>query len=553
MTVPNGASLDQLNDMLWRGDPVTAAAAADKLSDIKQTAIEGGTVPDWRITVYDKFWSIIGIVGDYMECTGMDPRNKVPTAQLKVKGDDPIVPIFMNCQKTMVGVTIETEGLRFPFYVDTFDYVFDKGQWTGTANLLGIWDILNYLQVWPDFFAPIQAQIPFSHAILLGPLISSIEIMIMEQALRIQTGLWEFINNALSLNIDFRAWFGTLLEYNGNIFEMLQAPIVVTLTNPLLDTSMLVCRTIRMETCGAVIKDITRATGIDVRVDLWLPGDPQPENLWIELLLPAYVITVTDRSQITGPTGTILDSIIKTIVDLTGSIMGDIVAPLILGYQEVRGLPQGFFISPALGVNWVPPWVLLIAPEPGQPGSVETCKITSHTPKGWQHIIGGRSPQWVGAPPGDWGGTGPLRQTLTKRHHQPLLRMDNRRPIHPHRLLRHPKRHDGRIPQQRLPRIPTLGILRTPPRRRPLPPRRRSIPRHRISPIQHRNHLRLHQRILGQPRLDVRASHLPKRRSLHPRKRHIPRPTHLHRLPRPHPALHRLFGTSVLAHRPKNP
>jgi hypothetical protein len=39
--------------------------------------------------------------------------------------------------------------------------------------------------------------------------------------------------------------------------------------------------------------------------------------------------------------------------------------------------------------------VLLIAPEPGQPGSVDTCKIVNHTPKGWQQIIGGRSPQWL--------------------------------------------------------------------------------------------------------------------------------------------------------------
>jgi hypothetical protein len=124
--------------------------------------------------------------------------------------------VFHELPHTMVGVTIETEGLRFAFYVDTFDYIFENGQWTGTANLFGIWDILNYMLVWPDFFLPIQAQI-FSHAIVFGPMVSSIEILIMEQALRIQTGLWEFVNNALSLNPDIFAWFGTILEYQGNI------------------------------------------------------------------------------------------------------------------------------------------------------------------------------------------------------------------------------------------------------------------------------------------------------------------------------------------------
>lgn len=394
MTIPNGASLDQLNQYLWGGSATAAGAAAEQLVAINQAPVLGGTVPDWRVTVFNKFWAQTGIVGDYIECTGMDARNKLPSATLKIKGDDPNVDTFFNCQNTLVGVTIETEGIRHAFYVDTFDYEYKDGAWTGTANLLGIYDILNYLQIWPDWFLPIQAQI-FSYAIVLGPIVSSIEILIMEQALRIQTGLNEFINNALSLDPDVSAWFGSLLTYHGNIYEMLCCPVVVALTNPLLDASVLTCRTIRMESCAKVIEDVTRSTGIDVRVDLWLPGDPQPANVFIQLILPTYVVTVSDRSQITGPTHTILDSVLKTVVDLEGSILGDIVAPLIESSQEVAGLPQGFYIAPALGINWVPPWVLLIAPEQGQPGSVDTCKITAHTPKGWQQIIGGRSPQWL--------------------------------------------------------------------------------------------------------------------------------------------------------------
>jgi hypothetical protein len=394
VTVPNGASLDQLNQLLWEGSPVAAGAAAQQLIAIQQAPVIGGTVPDWRITVYDKFWHEQGRVGDYIECTGMDARNKLPNATIKVKGDDPNIDTFFTCEETLVGITIETEGVRHAFYVDTFDYEYKNGAWVGTVNCLGIYDILNYLQIWPDWFLPIQAQI-LSYAIVLGPIVSSIEILILEQSLRIQTGLNEFINNALSLDPDVSAWFGSLLTYNANIYEMLTCPIVVSLTNPLMDTSVLCCRTIRMESCGKVIEDVTRATGVDVHVDLWLPGDPQPANVWIQLSLPTYVVSVVDRSQITGPTGTAVDSVLKTVVDLAGSILGNIISPLIEGSQEVAGLPEGFFISPALGINWIPPWVLLIAPETGLPGSVDTCKITAHTPKGWQQIIGGRSPQWL--------------------------------------------------------------------------------------------------------------------------------------------------------------
>jgi hypothetical protein len=208
-------------------------------------------------------------------------------------------------------------------------------------------------------------------------------------------GLWEFVNNALSLNPDFRAWFGTLLQSNGNIFQMLKTPVYVVRTNPLLDTSPLVAKTVRMESCGTVIQDLTKAYGVDVSVDLWLPGDEQPD-FWTKTIpfmaldMPTYVVTVKDRSQIEGPTKTVLDSVIRTVVDAGGSFFGEI--PGIV--NQVPGM-NGVFESPLLGVNFVPPWTVLIAPDKGQKGSIENCKISHHTQKGWQHIIGGRSPKWL--------------------------------------------------------------------------------------------------------------------------------------------------------------
>ena len=358
------------------------------------------TPPEFFITVYDKMWNPIGAAGDFIESSGTDPRNNLPSGTLKLKGSDPLIPAMMNCRTTMVGVTVETQGLRFPFYVDTHEYLFEKNQWTGTANLLGIWDILNYLQVWPDWTLPIQTQV-LSHAVFIGPICTCIESMIAEEALRIQSGMWEWINTMSEINPDIRGWFGTYLQAQANGFslqEMLKTPIYVVRHNPLLDTSPLIARTVRMESCGAVIKDVTRAYGVDVRVDLWLPGDPQPDE-WtatipaLTLDQPTYVVTVKDRSQVTGPTGTVIDSVIRTVVDLEGSMLGNVLDPLLNPQGEYH--PEWMPIAPALGVNFVPPWVLLIAPEPGDAGSVESCKIVDHTPKGWQHIIGGRSPKWL--------------------------------------------------------------------------------------------------------------------------------------------------------------
>lgn len=387
----SAAELDRLNERLNYGTLRQKAQAANELAEIR-SAVD----TDWLVTVHDKFWTPIAAVGtDMMELSGTDPRNDKPTGMLKLKGGSPLVDTMMSCRKTMVGVTVETAGLRFPFYVKSHDYVFEKDELTSTANLVGIWDILNYLIIWPEWFLPIQVQ-PISHAVFIWALCTVCEAMVSECALRIQSGWMEFINNALSLNPDIQAWFGTLLQAVQNeglsidtLSTMLKTPVYVSRTNPLLDTSPLVAKTVRMESCGTVIKDITRAYGVDTRMDLWLPGDPQPDQ-WANLTHPTYVFSTKDRSQITGPTGTVLDSVVRTVVDAGGSF-GGIFNSIV---TQVPGM-DGVFEAPLLGVNYAPPWAVGIAPEPGKKGSVETYKITDHTPEGWQHIIGGRSPKWL--------------------------------------------------------------------------------------------------------------------------------------------------------------
>ena len=377
--------IEMLGETLHEGTIAQRAEAAEQLARIESDI----KADSWIVTVCDRLWRPIAAVGDdMMELTGGDPRNNVPIVSLKLKGSSPLTRIMRKCKKEMVGVIVETAGIRLAFYVDTFDREWTEDGWVGTANLRGIWDILNFMQIWPMWYFPIQAQ-PISHAVYIWGLCTVIESMVAEQAMRLQSGLWEFVNNALSLNPDIRAWFGKLFLNNGNIFQTLKTPIYVVRTNPIFDSSPLVARTVRMESCGTVIQDITKPYGVDVRVDLWLPGDPQPDA-WSGLTQPTYVVSTVDRSQIEGPTKTVLDSVLRTVVDLGGAF-GNIFYPLI---QQVPGM-DGVVQAPGIGINFVPPWAILVAPEEGQKGSIETCKITDHSPKGWQHIMGGRSPKWL--------------------------------------------------------------------------------------------------------------------------------------------------------------
>ncbi|BDY31418.1 Gp37-like protein [Mycolicibacterium mageritense] len=381
---------------LWRtaiqsGDIGRIAKTARSLA-IKKSKVD----TEFTFTVCDKFWTPIGSVGnELMEASGSDPWNDCPTARLVHKGDSPVTQLFMDCRDTMVGLEVETAGLRYNFYVKSHDYDYKEGAYTGTVEARGIWDILNYYVIWPSWWLPIQAQ-PFSHAVFIWALQTCIENMVSECAIRLQSGWMEFINNGLSLNPDIRAWFGTVLQalqrdgLSPDTFgRMLKTPTYVQRTNPFLDTSPLCAKTVRMETVGTVIKDVTRSYGVDTRMDLWRPGDPQPDK-WANLDQPTYVFSTRDRSQIEGPTKTVLDSVLRTVVDLGGSL-GGIFKPIV---QQVPGM-DGVFYAPSLGVNFEQPYAYVVAPEPGEDSSIIACKIRNQTPEGWQHIIGGRSPKWL--------------------------------------------------------------------------------------------------------------------------------------------------------------
>ena len=399
MTRLSDAEIERWKQDLDSGDRWREAEAAEKLAE---TFSSDDT--DYTIIVCDKLWNEIDKVTDYIEVSGTIPRNLAPQATLTLKGDHHLIPVFRMCRTTMVGVIIETGGISEAFYVKRHrEKLGEDGAWLHIVELVGIFDILNYLVIWPSWYFPIQAQ-PFSHAVYAGPLCTVLEAAAAEQALRIQAGLWEFVNNALSLNPDVRAWFGTILQglqRDGKPSTILKTPLFVVRTGLLRDASPLYVKTVRMTTVGQLITEVTPSYGVDVRVYLWRPGDPQPAS-WSNLEVPTYVMVVKDRSQIEGPTKTILDSVLRTVVDVQGSLLGDALAPLL--NPEGMYAPEGVYIAPSLGIDFVMPYAVLVTPDNivtddggvvRERSPLMTCEIVHSTPLGWQHVIGGKSPKWL--------------------------------------------------------------------------------------------------------------------------------------------------------------
>ncbi|MEB3021317.1 Gp37-like protein [[Mycobacterium] crassicus] len=380
-------STAEWNAIVESGDPTAISEAAAALADAQEA-----DDLEFAFTVCDYLWNPIGNPGtDLMEASGTDPRNDVGSARLQLKGDSVLVESLMNCRNTMVGVTCEVAGLRYAYYVDTHSYEYKDAAWTSTSECRSIYDVLNFMIIFPMWWMPIAAQI-FSHAVFIGPIVTVIETMISQCAMRIQSGWGDFINAVTSLNPDFRVWSQAMMASNGNWQQMIKTPVYVVRTNPFLDTSPQVAKTVRMQSCGQAIKDITGPYGVDIDMSLWRPGDDQPDE-YANLDQPTYVVRVKDRSQIEGPTKTVLDSAIRTVVDLEGSLLGNALDPLLNPRGDYH--PPGVFTAPALGVNYVQPWAILEAPDSGQDGAIIKCTITDHTPKGWRHILGGKSPKWL--------------------------------------------------------------------------------------------------------------------------------------------------------------
>lgn len=383
--------VELLHAQLRNGTAEQRANAAHELAEL-QSREDTEVV----VTVHDKFWQQVGEIGDYQELSLDIPRNKVPTLDIILKGGDgfttglpsspdPHIPRLRKCREELVGLTVEVGNIRQAFIVDHTKYSYKGGKRQLVANCLGIYDLLSYMYVVPTWFLPLAAQ-PISHAVYIGPIVSVCESMIAEQMMRIQLGLWEFVNQAGSLNPDFRAWVGTLLQSGGNILQALKTPMYVVRTNLLKDTSMMVARTVRMEKISTVTEDMVKAYGADIRMDLWKPGDPQPDK-WANLTQPTYVCTVRDRLSTTGPTNSVLDSILKTVVDTAGSFFGEI-GDII---QQAPGA-EGVFISKLAGVDFEQPLAVLVD---GPDNAFFEFDIDDYHPRGHTMILGGRSPTWV--------------------------------------------------------------------------------------------------------------------------------------------------------------
>ena len=361
-------------------DPAVAMQAADRIQrDTAGTNVLNGAGMDIEMLTPDCTASL-GTIGDYTSATAQWKRNDVDTATIVLKGSDPLGPVARKCRDTVRPITIRANDMKWTGRVDTCEKALSNGEWTYTLQCLGDYNWFNKIFVWPNWALPIEIQEP-KEAVYIGPEITCLKVMIAEQLIRLQLGIWDWADNLLNP----MAWFAAALEEEG-----LLTPCAVVPTNPLFDTSRWVAVKARMDSVATMLQQICKDDGLLASAVLWEPGDPQPTN-WYTLTEPTIVMDIKDRSGITGPTGTFIDGLITSVLDLQSSELGNVLAPLLNPNNLYH--PEGVNIAPILGVNFVPPWVIYDADNP-RSGIVEA-HIVDHHPLAYTVLQGGKSPQWI--------------------------------------------------------------------------------------------------------------------------------------------------------------
>lgn len=381
--------IDLANTSDYQALELAAARAAEQTQPTGQRG--------FVVTYYDPDGYPLGECSDYISVTVTPKRNGIAAATIVLKDEDPFVDIAARAYYTTVPVTIALEsGWRWSGRVDvpTDDYV--GGVASTTVQLIGDYCWFSSLIVFPAFWEPIEIQIP-KEAVFVGPAITNIKEMISETVLR-QSGLLgallEFANNIWNP----AAWLGSLLD----IEQIGSQPIVVVPQLDLLgDTSKWTAITCKMTTVAAAVEQTLKDCGLLLTADLWLPGDPQPPGfveLGQPLTEPIIVVDVRDYSTVTGLTGTALDGLIGTAIDLIDTVLGQILT--LLSGVDVSDTdstnatnPYGTgILASLLGLEAKPSWVVY---EDGPRSGIQESHIAAHHPLAYRVITGGKSPDWV--------------------------------------------------------------------------------------------------------------------------------------------------------------
>lgn len=234
--------------------PVTATAAATvSFTAVTPVVVPPAPVPDpvvipppvrrMTVTVYDKTYTRVGVVPNFISCTVTFPYLGVGPGELVVAEDDPIAPYLLTADQNVVPVLVDLgNGVRWSGRVDTaiLERLGPPGSGVITASLVDDW-------TWSQWM--LASQNAASSTLTSMPQFDT------------RTG------PAASVAADF---------INASAAR-LAVPVVASKPSP--DSSPSVTLSARMTTLADLLTAPLKTAGVTMSASIWLAGETQPPGL----------------------------------------------------------------------------------------------------------------------------------------------------------------------------------------------------------------------------------------------------------------------------------
>jgi hypothetical protein len=331
------------------------------------------------IRIWNKNWELKSVLFGEIDASFEEKLNETGTGTLTLFGKHKLQNWLISelKQEEDVHITVDTGYKRWSGKAQTITYKGDdKGFTFIVLEFLHEYEHMKKVVCYSNPLLPPEFQYPKIY-MWAGPSIFGIKTMIFLNLMRRFLPLWALPEDIF----DPASWLANLNPANW--------PIICIPGDFFGDTSAWTVMTTRFGNLHDVITPVLKDAGLQVIAQRWLPGDPQPASTHFNLTQPTLVIDVVDKSGFRGPTGTVVDGLLKTV----STILSDGVSEI----QQVYGqTPSPNYQNPTFfGTVQDSPWVSWRNGMRTGLSGIQTWEMTIHKALACSVVTGGKSPGWV--------------------------------------------------------------------------------------------------------------------------------------------------------------
>ncbi len=329
---------------------------------------------EMSIEVRRGLMALDGYCNDYVEASFEFTENATCPGHIEVPKGSKWASIFKRCDVENVFVHTFIDGEKWTGRVDRTRVIRKGKKKTVVAELVSDYVWLEAMFAWSAPFMPLGIQAP-KKDVKIGPTDTICRSYLFTTLFRLQANLYRFPIGFF--NDPIKNWW--------SVKQWMQ-PCVVIPKNPLFDTSRWNSLLAKMTALDALFYDALKQEHLVLTAKAFVPGrDPQPSNL-ITLDKPCIVFDIEDHRSVTGKTGTILDGLFFTIIDIIDPIIGQVV-------NAFTAESDKYSLAHFFGTDPQDPWVVLR--EDDLDDDIDEYETIINSPQAHTAIVGGHSPEWL--------------------------------------------------------------------------------------------------------------------------------------------------------------